>query len=58
MEPTADSDDHNHGGFVATIKYSLSKLLFELIGTTFLTLIFLSGQGNVTPGLGFANFYA
>jgi hypothetical protein len=41
------SPSHTEGGFLSTIKYSLSKLIFELIGTTFLTLIFLSGQGNV-----------
>jgi glycerol uptake facilitator-like aquaporin len=49
------SPSHHEGGFLSTIKYSLSKLIFELIGTTFLTLIFLSGQGNVKYG---GNFYA
>lgn len=38
------------------VKYSISKLIFELIGTTFLTLIFLTSQGNLTYTGGVANF--
>lgn len=44
--------EHHGGGFCQTLKYSISKLLFEFIGTTFLSLIFLSAQGNIMGGLG------
>lgn len=41
-QPTArTSESHSLG---ETVKYSMSKLIYELIGTAFLTLIFFCAQ--------------
>mmetsp|Transcript_18203 Transcript_18203/g.13242 ORF Transcript_18203/g.13242 Transcript_18203/m.13242 type:complete len:112 (-) Transcript_18203:114-449(-) len=42
-----DGEEVTQEGMTSTIKYSLSKLLFEFIGTACLTVIFICGQGLV-----------
>lgn len=37
--------DHGHTDFKTTIRNSILILLFELIGTTFLTLLFICNSG-------------